>query len=232
MPSIINVLIESFQLLKQRPRLFVPKLASTSIGALWMIGLLSGYGSIYLYAATGPVLVLLAVFVSVMMAAMVKHGDEEDILRKGWDEAAGRAGQLVATTAALFIASFLLYIPLAAGAVTYYFSGSYLTLVAGGVITGILMLSMAFMIYFFPISLLEEGSVLKGFSGSAKMSVSNSLEVGFLTLLSLILLGVASFTGDQGMKYAGYAGFFSLRMVSGVITTYVFVVSPKYYLSD
>ncbi|MFB6147440.1 MAG: hypothetical protein ABEJ66_01010, partial [Candidatus Nanohaloarchaea archaeon] len=79
-------------------------------------------------------------------------------------------------------------------------------------------------------SLLEKGSVGRGFRDSARTSMENSREVVPLTLLSFALLAAASLTPDAGMKLLGYAGFLTMRLVSGIVTTYIFVVSPNYYL--
>lgn len=232
MPSIMNVLIESFRLLRHKPELFVPKLVSTAIGALWFIGFVSGTGGRMVYAATGPLTVLLGAFVSVMMASMVRNPDSDNVLREGWNEATGRIGQIVISSLVLLMVALVIFMPVTIGLVLRLLYGNQMAFLVGAGLTGLMFLVFAFLVYFFPISLLEKGSVREGFRDSVRTSRGNSFEVVFLTLLSFALLAFASFTGQQGRKYAGYIGFFVLRVVSGIFTTYLFVVSPEYYLSN
>lgn len=232
MTSIINVLTGSFRLLAEKPVLFLPKLVSTFLGALWFIGFLSGTGPLYLYLATAPLLALIGVFVSVMLAGMVRNKESGRILYTGFMETVGRWRLVLSSVAVLLFSSLLIYVPFAVGLTLYYLYGVFTALVVGAVMSVLLLLLFAFLIYFFPISLLEKGSLVEGFRDSAVTSISNSSEVLVLTLFSFALLVTASMTGDRGMKMFGYAGFFALRMVSGVVTTYIFVVSPEYYLQD
>ncbi|MFB6191474.1 MAG: hypothetical protein ABEJ64_03525 [Candidatus Nanohaloarchaea archaeon] len=230
MPSIINVLKDSFRLLRQQPRFFTPKLVSASVGAAWFIGLFSGTGPLYLYAATGPLLALLALFVSVMLAAMVEKKGSGSVLRKGFVEAGRKWRKILLSFLAFTLAAVVIYIPFLAGFVLYYTLGGAVFLAAGALLSLLLLSGFSFLSYFFPISLLQKGSVSGGFLDSASTALSNSREVVPLTLLSFALLGAASLTPDAGMKALGYAGFFAMRIVSAVATTYIFVVSPNYYL--
>lgn len=230
MPSIINVLTDSIQMLREEPRFFVPKLVSTFLGALWAIGLFSRTGPLYLYALTGLPLAAVALFVSVMLASMVENRDSGSALRKGFQGAVGRWREIMVSFFVFMLAALVLYIPFTVGFVSYYFSGELLFLAAGVFLSILLLLAFSFLSYFFPISLLEKGAVLDGFRDSASTSLGNSREVMPLTLLSFALLVVAAVTPDAGMAALGYTGFFVVRMISGVVTTYIFVVSPNYYL--
>jgi hypothetical protein len=230
MPSIINVLTDSFQLLREEPRFFVPKLVSTFLGALWAIGLLSRTGPLHLYALTGLPLAAVALFVSVMLASMVENRESGSVLRDGFHGALVRWREILVSFFAFMLAVVVLYIPFAVGFVSYYFSGELLLLAAGIFLSLLMLVAFSFLSYFFPISLLQEESVLDGFRDSVSTSLGNSREVLPLTLLSFALLGVAAVTPDAGMAALGYTGFFVMRMISGVVTTYIFVVSPNYYL--
>lgn len=232
MPSIINVLTDSFQLLRERPRFFVPKLVSTFMGALWAIGLFSQTGPLYVYGLTGLPLAAVSLFVSVMLASMVESRESGTVLRDGFQGALSRWREIVLSFLAFMLVGLLMYVPFAAGFATYYLTGELVFLAAGVFLSLVMLLGLSFLSYFFPISLLEKGSVLEGFRGSASTSLGNSWEVISLTLLSFVLLAVAAVTPDAGMATLGYVGFFVIRMVSGVVTTYIFVVSPNYYLQS
>lgn len=232
MPSIINVLKDSLTLLRERPRFFVPKLLSTSLGAVWFIGLVSRTGPLYLYALTGLPLAALALFVSVMLAAMVERSDSDSLLTDGFRAALERRREVMLGFLGFMLVALLVYVPAASGIVLYYLGSSYLFLLAGVFLSLALLLAFGFVSYFFPVSLLEKEAVGEGFMDSARTSMDNAGQVLPLTLLSFALLALASFTPDAGMRYLGYAGFVAMRLLSGVATTYIFVVSPNYYLKS
>lgn len=232
MASIINVLTGSFRLLLERPVFFLPKLFSTAVGALWFIGIFSRTGPLSFYVVTTPLLVFFGVFVSIMLAAMVRQKDSESPLRAGFGETVERWRELLVSSAVFVLLGIALYIPFTAGLTAFYLYGSFLALLAGAAVSVLMLLAAVFLAYFFPISLLEQGSVIEGFRDSASTSMRNSSEVVALTLFSFALLFAASLTGDGGLQLLGYTGFFLARIVSGIVTTYVFVVSPSYYLES
>ncbi len=235
MTSIINVLAESFQLLMDRPVLFVPKIVSALIGAFWIVGLVefffSGQGSLYFYAVTAPFISVSGLFAAVMLAVMVKKEDSGNILKEGFLGALSKWKGIAVSTAFLVLMSFLVFIPVSIGLAYFLLVGSISWLVAGFFLTMALLVIMTFLVYFFPISLVEKESVIRGFRDSAQTSVGNSKEVMALTFFSFVVLILASLASNQEFRALGFASFIIMRVISGIITTYVFVVSPKYYLS-
>lgn len=173
---------------------------------------------------------MLALFVSVMLAAMVEKKESGSVLRKGFVDAGRKWRKILLSFLAFTLAAVVIYIPFLAGFSLYYMLGGAFFLAAGAFLSLLLLVVFSFLSYFFPISLLQKGSVSGGFMDSASTAVSNSREVVPLTLLSFALLVAASLTPDAGMKVLGYAGFFAMRIVSAIATTYIFVVSPNYYL--
>jgi len=232
MASIINVLYGSFRLLVERPVFFIPKLLSAIIGALWFVGMVSGYGPIYLYLVTGPLIALFGSFEAVILAAMVRNKDDDSILKNGLTEALERWKQVLVSTVVIMAVLYASFLPFAAGIFLFYKGRSLIWLVAGTGISLAMILAITFLIFFFPISLLEKDSVLGGFRDSARTSADNFRDAGILTLLSFALLIFASLVGNQNLEVLGYAGFVVMRLISAVITTYLFVVSPEYYLSN
>lgn len=235
MPELADILVKSLKTLRQELRIFLPKLASTSIGAAWFIAVMAGpktVEALAAYAASGFFVSLIGVFVSVMLASMVKRKDEREVLRQGFLDALGRWKQLLAFMLLLTVFASFLYVPVFLGVFAYFLTREIIFVAAGGLFSVLFLLVAGFLLYFFPISLLEKGSILEGFKDSAATSRKNWKEVSLLTAFSLALLVAASLTGDTGMKLFGYTGFFLLRILSGIVTTYIFVVSPEYYLSE
>ncbi|MFB6292362.1 MAG: hypothetical protein ABEI58_03120 [Candidatus Nanohaloarchaea archaeon] len=225
-----EILVNSFQLLRKRPVLFVPKLFSTGFGALWVLGLLEQVGSPFLYMASMPLIVFVGAFVSVMVAGMVREGEELS-LRQGFWTTVHSIRQVLGATFLFLVLSLVIALPASLGYYLYLVDGASLMLATGALLTLVLTFAVTFVFYFFPITLLEGGSVFEGYRESRDTSVSNSAEVLSLTLFSFVLLAMAFFS--QGtLESLGYAGFVLGRLTSGLVTTYIFVVSPKYYLES
>jgi hypothetical protein len=229
--SLIETLGDSFHLLLDRPGLFVPKIISTTLSSIWILGLITDQASQFFFLYTAPLVILLGVFVSVMVAAMVKEQDRENILSYGFREALKQAKTIVLAAFALLVISFLLAVPASFGLVNYIAYGRLDLLLLGMSISLILIFMFTFVSYFLPVSLLEKKSVLKGFVESKNVSISNTREVTLLTLLSFGILGLA-FLSQGYLETLGYVGFIGGRLVSTIGSTYLFVVSPKYYLSS
>lgn len=229
--NLAQVLIGSFKLLSKRPKLFIPKILSTIFGALWFIGIISGTGNPIYYIAGLPFLVFLGVAVSVVLAGMVKNQDSDRMLIEGLKTGRENLGSVMKASLGMLILTFVTSIPASAGVYLYLTTGE---LVFPAFLVGstlLVTLGISFGIYFLPITLVEKGSLLKGLKSSKTAAFSNSKEVMTLTMLSFGLLALAF--GTQGfMEKLGYIGFFAGRMVSAVVTTYLFVVSPEYYLKN
>ncbi len=239
MASTVQVLLESFRTLREKPVIFLPKLFSTFLSSLTMVWLLeyfptSSNASASTAALPFVFLILLGfvgVAASMMVASMVKYSGETDILKKSAEDVFRRSKTVLSTTLAVVLLSFLISFPAVIGLVMYQFSGGIIAAIAGITLSFLLAVFFSFASYFLPITLLEKDSLKKGFSASMAESRNNSREVTVLLLFSIALLGVA-FASTGTLEKLGYAGFLAGRMVSAVINTYFFVVSPTYYLED
>lgn len=228
--ELTGVLQESFSLLKERPALFAPRLISTGISTVWFLSFFESLGNPFIYFLTMPFIVLLGVFVSMMLADMVKIQDEPEFLRRSFMSTAGRWKKLLGTTVFFLMVSFVLSLPGSAGFILFSYTGNPIWLV-GILLSFLLTMILSFAIYFLPISLVEKSGLAESFRDSAETSFQNSREVTLLLLVSVGLLGMA--TLSQGvLEGLGYAGFAASRLLSAVMTTYLFVVSPTYYMKN
>jgi hypothetical protein len=191
----------------------------------------SGSGNPLHYLAVLPVLILFGVAVSIMLAGMVKNQDSENILREGLKVLKSNLGSITLLSILMFVVTFVISIPTSIGVYLYSSTGEVMLAAALIGFSLLLTFALSFVIYFLPITLIEKEGVLGGLKSSGSASISNSKEVIGLTLLSFALIGVAV-TSQGVMEDIGYIGFFAGRMVSAVVTTYLFVVSPKYYLEN
>lgn len=229
MAELGRVLAESFQLLIKEPRLFLPRLLSTLISSVWLLAFAAGELKYAHAVASLPVIGLMGVFVSVMVAAMVKHRDEDRLLQLSFKETLGNWKPVLAATGFFLFAGFVIAVPVSAGLYAYLTTMNPVPLAAGAAVSVLGLLLLSFASYFLPIGMYEEKDFLKGFRASAATSTGNALDVSALTLFSFTMLGVAAFAGST-LEVLGAAGFLAGRLVSAVVSTYIFVVSPSYYL--
>lgn len=236
--SLYKILAESFELLRDQPRFFVPRLISTSISTVWFIFVLENYVfsfsganfsplQIIFYLVSGPLIAFMGVFVSVMLAKMVDSGPQ---LRKSFRYTIMRFKSLMLVTLGILSASFLVATPFSFGIVLYPVLGLPV-LIASGAISLVIFVAISFAIYFLPIALVESSRMVEMVKKSVSASRNNYLEVSIMLAFSLALLILAGLA--QGvLETLGYIGFGLSRLISAVISTYIFVVSPKLYLSE
>ena len=233
-----QILRESFELLVQEPKYFVPRLISTSISSVWFILVLDYYlpnfstlslstMGMVLYLVSGLLIVLLGVGVSIMLARMV---DEGPGLRESFIYTLSRMKTILAVTFGMLVLGMLVSLPLTFGIVVYPLLGTSI-LIASVLVSLLLMLTVSFLIYFLPIAIVENSSVLEGVKDSVLASRENYREVTIMLVFSFTLLGFAG--AAQGLlEFLGYMAFVLSRFTSALITTYLFVVSPKLYLVE
>lgn len=235
--DLTEILAESFRMLVREPKMFVPKLLSTGISTIWILtfpGLYSGnLNSVSLdviayYLASMPFVVFLGVFVSVMLAEMVSETSE---LKKAFSKTVSNWKMLLLVTIGMVFSVFLAYLPTGGGIVLTAVSGSVIYSVAGFLLSLVLIVAFSFLVFFLPISLTEEGRLDEVFNRSVSSSIRNRKEVSIMLVFSVVLILIA-FTLQGALKTLGLLGFAVSRMLSAIVTTYLFVVSPNMYLED
>lgn len=231
MSDVSETLFNSFRLLWNEPRLFLPKLISTFLSSIWVVGAVSNRLTQVQMLVSLPFILILGVFVSLMVASMVKNRDSENILTEAFREALNSWKVVISTSLFFLITSFLLVIPLSIGLIYFITAGNLYALLAGSSLTLLLMLVLSFYSYFLPITLLEKKSFLSGFRKSVEGSRKSSRSVIGLTMFSFLLLFMAFLSGEY-LQSLGYAGFIVGRLLATTVNTYLFVVSPSYYLNQ
>lgn len=229
MEKLLAVLIQSLKLLRQEPRLFLPKLVSTFLSSIVFLGFVSGWISVVQMLALLPFSAFISVFVSLMVASMVRDRGSEKLLRNGFYDALDSWKSVFLTSLAFMIASFVVAMPAAVGIAFYLTSGSFQILLVGSLLTLGLVVALGYVSYFLPITLLETKSFLSGFSGSLRSSQENSKTVLVLVVFSLALFGLAVYSSSY-LEALGYVGFVVGRLLATTVNTYLFVISPSYYL--
>lgn len=234
---LVEILRESFEMLLRKPRLFIPKIVSTLTASLFLIFLLSSRTAL---TALDPLLLLsgvtlvtillsvMGVYSSMMLSSMVKNSGG---LRSSFDDVRTRLKPVIGAAMAVLLLSFLLSGIVIAGYYTALITGSYMFL-GWAVFTAVLItLAASYAIYFLPITLLEEKNLVSAIGASHSASRENRIVVFSLLVFSLALMAVAVFSSGY-LEKLGYAGFVAGRLVSSIVNTYIFVVSPTYYLES
>mgnify|MGYP006291021771 CR=1 FL=1 len=171
------------------------------------------------------------VFVSLMVASMVKNRGSEKILRKGFYEASGSWKSILPGALFFLVTGFVVVIPLGIGLTFYLQFGNIIVLMSGVIVSLGMIIGISFYSYFLPITMLEKKSFSSGLKESIQSSRKSSKTVLSLTLFSITLLVIA-FTSSEYLQALGYVGFLVGRLLATTVNTYLFVVSPSYYLSQ
>lgn len=237
MRVIPDVLAESFSLLLEKPKLFLPKLVSTLTASLFMVLLLSRLNSgsqpspvFTAMIFPGLVLIsLLGVYSSMMLSSMVMNSDGS--LRRSFRDVGGSIRNVALAAAGFVLLGFMISTVPLAGYIAYIVSGNLAALLAGVLSFIVVVLAVSYASYFLPVTLLERKGIRSAVKGSYTASEQNRSAVIGLLLFSLVLVAVAvSSTGY--LEKLGYVGFVAGRLVSSVVNTYVFTVSPAYYMES
>ncbi len=236
--TLLQVLRESFEMLKDEPKFFVPRLFSTTISTAWFILVFDNYLSklttlkysnseMIFYLVSGPLIVFMGVAVSIMLARMVDKGPE---LKSSFLYTVGRMKTLLLVTWGMLSLGILMALPLTIGIVLYPVMG-IAVLAGSAALTVLMMIAVFYLLYFLPITLVENSSVVESIRDSISSSRENSKEVTVMLLFSFALLGVAGLA-QGALEFLGYLAFAASRFISVIVTTYLFVVSPKLYLVE
>lgn len=227
-----QLIIDSFQELRDRPSLFLPKIFTSLIGSIWMLAVLRGTETMNTELMIGGLLVFPAVFFlgvwsPVLVAEMVK---EKSGLKEALRSSTDYLGRMIGAAIILIAGTTISLIPFYTGVATLIIYGTILPAVIGGLLSAIMVLIIVYGIYFLPITLIDN-NLGRSFRESFNTSRNNSKEVTALLIFSFMLLGLAASTTGR-IRNIGIAGFITGRAISSIISTYTVIISPKYYLEE
>ncbi len=229
-----ELLKNSALLLKDRPSIFMPKLATNLISSFWMIMVLitvesgSLINSVYLMLFF-PVIMFLGLVSPVIVAEIVKNKIN---LKHAVQRTIQNSPKIFLTTLLIIIIFTAASIPMYAGLGLFLTGFNILFFIVGIILTFAILISFSFSIYFLPVTLTESGPI-KSIISSSKASNSHRTKVATVMIFSFILLGVAALTTGP-LRNIGLTGFVLGRAISSIVGTYTMIISPKLYaeLSD
>ncbi|GEM_PF-2444749 len=244
----LEVLERAFRMLASKPKLFVPRIVTTSAYSAF---LLLTAGKTYELVSTGttnllpllaflPLLLLMDVLTYGMyasLAAQVQRSGEVS-LRRALREALLQWRCLVIIGASFLGMVFLLSLSVAMLLAGYVLLRIQLMLPAAALLmlTGMVALGYLFF-YTVPVAVMERGGFMQVMRRSVQLSQRHRGEVLLLNVLMLVLavasLVVGMLTGFRGEAFLMSALLYMAgRGVQAVIYTYLSLISPAAYLRE
>lgn len=229
MAELARIFNSSFEMLLERPTLFIPRLVSTGLSTALIVAWFSGWLGSLLFILAFPLIAVIGAFTPVMVSSMVEKEDRENLLKHGLYESISLWKQIVGLTLFTLFLAFANSLPIALGMIASYITGNIVYAAIGMALSLVILLAVSFGLYFVPISIVRKKNFFQSLQSSFNTSNSNRKEVIVLTLFSIVVLVASSyFTG--WLKDIGLLIFSTGRMVSAIVGTYLLVVSPQYYL--
>lgn len=229
--SLFQILKDSFELLADRPKLFIPRFISTLTSSTLLVLWITGHIGTILFASLFPLTAILGVFTPLIVSSMVEKDNKERLLAKGFKEALDLWKQVLLLSLMTLSLAFVNSLPLSLGLVATMITGNIIFLILGSSLSLAMLLAVSWGIYFMPISMIKEENFSKAIKNALNTSSENNKEVIILTVFSLVVLGVASLTTGY-LRDIGILVFFAGRILSSIVGTYILVISPNYYLQQ
>lgn len=229
---------EAFDLLRDRPLLFLPRLVVLTIMSLvwlWFASLIQNptalvIGDLYQMLA---ILVLMAPIQLLMynfyFIVVDQNQDDAIDLREAFKRGVHRLpragivfGLAVAIMTVVSTPGILM--------VVYGWQTQFLWYVAIGLIGSmVVMLGIATLFYFTPVTVvISDQPFTQAFKTGMHRSVSNRGIVLAITLISFILLSIGT-VAEGSLGTIGLIGFVGVRLVNGVISVYLLLVNPALF---
>lgn len=234
-----SVLRDSFTLLREEPVVFLPKLVSSLVGAIFWLYLLAGL--------TDPTQVSpervrnLLIYTSVLIPfdtwiynsyfiIVRQHQAGEVRMLEALKDGFRRLPQGLVALVVPLVLSTLVALPGIIGISVGLVTGNGLLLAGGLAWATLTTIVTTVVFYFSPAAVVLGDSLVSDFREGISRSLGARREVLAMTLLSVGLLAVA-FLAEGALGRLGQIGFVLGRMASGVVTVYLIVVNPELFLS-
>jgi len=253
--EVYAVIRESLILLRQEPRIYIPRLLTTALYSIFMLAsaglivdvsassdpaaLADALRSALVILALMPPLYLIDVLSYAMYPRIVsdyKSGLPISLRRALLDSL--RAWRVLIALAAVVFAFLLVFSFISALFFSAAFlTGSILLLVASALVILILLLAFAIMMFFVvPSAVIDGRGVMGSFTDSIKLGLEHKwsllkINVLFLALALLTLALGMSVQGNLLVSIASLAGFLAMRLMEAIVYTYLSVTNPMAYLA-
>ncbi|MDY6770884.1 MAG: hypothetical protein SV186_02905 [Candidatus Nanohaloarchaea archaeon] len=234
-----TVLRSAFQLLRDRPLLFLPKLLMTAVWSLFWIQLIQGVTQpIAMQPAQarrllGYMLLLVPVQILVYNAYFIivrQYNTDTVDIWSAFRQGLGKLPQGLGAFFIPFIVGSLVAVPGSSLFILGQLNGNLLYQAAGLVLASAGLLVVTILFYFTPVSVvLGDSGFIEEFKRGYRQSRHHLRPVTGIALLSFVLLAVTTLL-EGGLQRIGFIGFVLGRLVSSVINLYVLLVNPSMLL--
>lgn len=225
----MKILYNSLSLAKSHPSVFIPKIISVTLGSIWILGLINAYGDLIYYALLAPFILYFNFFTSVWVAKLSENPEQS--LKTNFFEILKLKTRIFYGFLALTLFTSIISLPLLAAVLILLFTDLFIFGVSIGIIGVFLIFAAAFHLYFLPISLIKNEKIISIVKDSAKTSSKHNKEVLAIFLVSVALLVLGSLS-EGLLRELTLIGFILGRAIEAVVSTYIFLVSSRYYLNN
>lgn len=235
-----TILWDAFEMLRARPTLFLPRIASSLVWSgfwIWLVGAVQTplvFTSGFFYRVGVFLLIMTPIQVWVYNAYFVVVEQYRDGTVSIGTALHDGLYRLPEGMAALLIPAVVAGVAAAPGVyltVLGLVSGDIVLQLLGTVFALAVLLLTGIYFYFTPVAVvLGEASFRTNFRDGLTASRENRGIVVGLTVLSVAILGLTTVL-EGGARTAGIAGFVAARLVHAVVSVYILVVNPDLYLS-
>ncbi len=240
MERLKEVIVDSFGLLRRQPSLFLPKILIVGVWSfvwIYVIGLLFNPYMITLdiIAIVMGIMLFLAPFqVWVNNFYFVLVEQESEGRELGFYDAFIEGFMKVPRGIAAFFISIAIGLIASLPGSLIVFMGliyqNWVVAAIGALIILITSLIITVMFYFTPVSVVVgEDAFFKDFKKGLHASSENRIEVSLIVIVSFVLLLLSNaFEGALG--FLGVVGFFIGRLISAVVSVYILLMNPEFFL--
>lgn len=249
-----KILIESLQLLRSRPKAFIPRILTTAVYSfytLYLMGVTASLSSadsfrilsdilprMGLVFASLPLLYFMDILSYAMYPRIVADYREgrEISLTAAFMESL-KAWRIVLVLGAIIFGMLVVVVcAVAASVVLMYYTGSVIFVAAAAALVLALLLFFAVAVFFVvPAAVLDGRGVVDSFAESARLGFRYKggiikLNLVFVFLVVSTMLMVWAAQGDALLSAASVLVFVALRLVEAVVYTYLSVTNPYAYM--
>jgi len=252
--DVLRVLKESLQLLRAKPKVFIPRLVTTAIYSLYLLYMAWAAADLtfpiqpekaasmlfpsLLVLASLPLLYFIDILSHAMYPRIVadfRKGNKIS-LRESLKDGLRAWKVVVALELVLFAFVFIIAAPASVFAATYVYTGNIVPLAIASALAFCLIIAFAVLMFFVvPSAVLEKRGVVESFSKSMRLGVEHrgsllKLNILFTALLGVTLAVAYYVKADNLLSLASAALFVGVRLLEAVTYTYVSVTNPTAYI--
>lgn len=222
-----KLLENSFKMLLKDPKLFSPKIITSLISSTWIVLFFNSSIPLQYFIITLPMILLLGLLTPLFLVDLIQDYPNYKF-QKSFKSLLASWKNISLFILFLLLSSLIINLPIGIGILIYLTYNTIAPLLFLIFISGVGMLLFGFSSYFMPVTILEESTAMESVSSSVETSIEYKKEVSFLIAVSGVLL-IVGILSQSILEEITYIGFIISRLITAIISTYIFTLIPKFY---